>query len=65
MKLRINEVIQTGKIYLLLYNRETRKQFFKYFDTEYSKDKFRKKLRYSKRIVVIEDSTDLYFGERG
>ena len=52
-----------NKIYLLLYNRETHKQFFKYFETEFEKDKFKRKLKYSKRIFVIEDSSDIYYGE--
>lgn len=51
-----------NKIYLLLYNKETHKQFFKYFNTEFEKDKFKRKLYYSKRLMVIEDSTDLYYG---
>lgn len=53
------------KIYLLLYNRETHKQFFKYFDTEYAKDKFKRKLYYSKKLMIIEDSSDIYYGEGG
>ena len=52
------------KIYLLLYNRETNKQFFKYFNTEFEKDKFKRKLYYSKKLLVIEDSSDIYYGER-
>ena len=51
------------KIYLLLYNIETHKQFFKYFNSEYEKDKFKRKLKYSKKVMVIEDSSDLYYGE--
>ena len=54
-----------NKIYLLLYNRETHKQFFKYFDTEYAKDKFKRKLYYSKKLMIIEDSSDIYYGEGG
>ena len=53
------------KIYLLLYNRETHKQFFKYFNTEFEKDKFKRKLYYSKKLLVIEDSSDIYYGESG
>lgn len=49
------------KIYLLIYNSETHKQFFKYFDTEYEKDKFKRKLKYSKKLHVIEDSSDIYY----
>ena len=48
-------------LYLVLYNRETKKQFTKYFDTEYDMDKFKNKLRFSKRLFVIEDSRDIYF----
>ena len=51
-----------SKLYLLLQNRETKKQFFKYFETEYEMDKFKRKLRYSSKIVIIEDSRDLYYG---
>ena len=53
------------KIYLLLYNKETHKQFFKYFNTEFEKDKFKRKLYYSKKLLVIEDSSDIYYGESG
>lgn len=49
------------KLYLVLYNRETKKQFTKYFDCEYEMDKFKRKLYYSKRLFVIEDSRDIYF----
>lgn len=49
------------KLYLVLYNRETKKQFTKYFDCEYDMDKFKRKLYYSKRLFVIEDSRDIYF----
>lgn len=49
------------KIYLLLYNKETHKQFFKYFSSEYEKDKFKRKLRYSTKLMIIEDSTDIVF----
>ena len=37
-------------------NLTTNKQFFKYFDTEFEMDKFKRKLRYSKKIMLIEDS---------
>ena len=49
------------KIFLVLFNRETKKQFTKYFDTEFEKDKFKRKLKFSKRIFVVEDSTDTVF----
>ena len=49
------------KIYLVIYNRETNKQFVKYFETEFEKDKFKRKLHFSKRLFIIEDSTDILF----
>lgn len=41
------------KIYLELINLDTMKTFRKFFDTEFDRDKFERKLRYSKRIKVI------------
>ena len=49
------------KLYLLLMNVENKKQFFKYFDTEYEMDKFKRKLKYSKKLVIIEDSREMIF----
>lgn len=50
-----------GKIYLLLYSRDTHKQFFKYFDTTKEKDRFKQKIKYSEKVFVIEDSEDLNY----
>ena len=47
-----------SKLYLLLMDLTTNKQFFKYFDTEFELDKFKRKLKYSKKLMVIEDSRD-------
>lgn len=52
----------SGKLYLLLQLVETGKQFIKYFETEYEMDKFKRKLRYSTKIMVVEDSRDIYYG---
>ena len=49
------------KLYLVLFNREIKKQFTKYFECEYDMDKFKRKLHYSKRLFVVEDSRDIYF----
>lgn len=49
------------KLYLLLMNRDSKKQFFKYFDTEYEMDKFKRKLKYSQKLVIIEDSREMIF----
>ncbi len=48
-----------NKIYLLLYNREKHFQFFKYFDTEYEKDKFKNKIKWIPNLMIIEDSSDM------
>lgn len=48
-------------IYLLLYNRTNKKYFKKYFNTEWEKDKFKEKLKYSKRLILIEDPLYLYY----
>lgn len=50
-----------NKLYLLLQVLDTHKQFFKYFDTEFEMDKFKRKLKYSKRIILIEDSREVIY----
>lgn len=47
-----------NKLYLLLMDITTKKQFFKYFETEYEMDKFKRKLKYSTKLELIEDSRD-------
>ena len=49
------------KLYLLIQCIESHKQFFKYFDTEYEMDKFKRKLKYSKKLILIEDSRDTVY----
>lgn len=50
-----------NKLYLLLQVIDTGKQFFKYFDTEFEMDKFKRKLKYSTKIMLIEDSREMDF----
>jgi len=50
-----------NKIWLVLYNKDTKRYFTKYFETEFKKDKFKRKIRYIKNLILIEDSTDIYF----
>ena len=50
-----------NKLYLLLQNIETKRQFFKYFETEYEMDKFKRKLKYLNKIMLIEDSREVIF----
>ena len=40
---------------LLLIDISTNKKFCKYFDTEFERDKFARKLRYSKKIFIIKE----------
>lgn len=42
------------KIYLKLLDLKTMKTFYKYFETEFERDKFIRKLRFSNRIKVVE-----------
>ena len=49
------------KLYLVLFNRETKKQFTKYFDCEYDKNKMKNKIKYSKKLFIIEDSSDIKY----
>lgn len=54
-------VIFLNKLYLLLQDLISKKQFFKYFDTEFEMDKFKRKLKFSKKLVIIEDSREMIF----
>ena len=49
------------KLYLLLQDINTKKQFFKYFDTEFEMDKFKRKLKFSTKLIIIEDSREMIF----
>lgn len=40
-------------IYVILMNLNTNKTFKKYFDTEFEKDKFIRKSKYFKNIMII------------
>lgn len=48
-----------NKIYLYIMNTEKHFTFFKYFDTEYEKDKYKRKLKYIPYLMLLEDSTEL------
>lgn len=40
-------------VYLDLLNIETRKVFRKYFKSEYERDKFKRRLKYSNKLMVL------------
>lgn len=46
------------KYYLDLGLVKTRKTFRKYFDTEFERDKFARKLKYSTQLVVLESGVE-------
>ena len=48
----MKEPVKTD-IYLDLVLIETGKSFRKYFDTEFDRDKFKRKLKFSKRLRVL------------
>lgn len=43
------------RIKIKLLDLTTGKEFYKYFDTEFERDKFIRKLRYSKKIRLLDD----------
>lgn len=49
-------------IWLEIYDITTKKSFKKYFACEYDKNKFKNKLRFSKKLIVIRDSFDYELG---
>lgn len=50
-----------NKIYLLIYNRKNKFQFYKYFDTIKDKDKYKRKIKWIKDLLIIEDSEDIIY----
>lgn len=44
------------KPYLILFDRTTLKQFKKEFDTEFKRDQFARKLRYSNKLQVVYEA---------
>lgn len=43
------------RIKIKLLDLTTGKEFYKYFDTEFERDKFIRKLKYSKKIRLLDD----------
>jgi len=46
------------KIKILLYDIINDKKFFKHFETEYERDKFVARLKYSKKLMLLNDYKD-------
>lgn len=49
-------------VWLLIMNKTTKRSFFRYFETEYEKDKYKDRLKWIPNLYVIEDSSDMYWG---
>ena len=45
-----------NKIYLVLLDKVTNKEFTKYFKCEFDKEKFKRKLTYSKKLIIIDEN---------
>lgn len=56
-----NGVIMKNILYLVLFNKDKRKTFTKYFETEFEMDKFIRRMYFFKNLILIEDSRDIYF----
>ena len=53
--------MERNKIYLVLFDRETNKEFKKYFKCEFEKEKFKRKLKFSKKLVIIDENDNEEF----
>ena len=47
------------KIWLTIKNIEKGFTYTKFFDTEFEKDKYKRKIKYVPSLILIEDSTDI------
>ena len=46
-------------IWLVIKNKEKGFTFTKYFDTEFEKDKYKRKIKYISNWILIEDSSEI------
>ena len=50
-----------SKLYLIWFDGNRKARIVKYFDTEYEMDKFKRVLEHIPKVIIIEDSRDIYF----
>lgn len=50
-----------NKIFLVIRNIDKGFTFTKYFDTLYEKDKYKRKVKHIKYLIIIEDSIDINY----
>lgn len=48
-----------NKIYLVIYSKKLKRNFTKYFETEWEKDKYKRKIHFIDDWILIEDSEDI------
>lgn len=53
--------VLVNNIFLVIYNIETNKTFIKYFNDKYEKNKMKNKIKWSKKLFIIEDSDDIKY----
>ena len=54
---------QKSNIYLVVYDRYRKNYYTYYYDTEFEKDKAKRRLYFSTRYTIVEDSTDRYWDD--
>ena len=42
-----------NSVFLKLFDKSKKKTFIKYFDCEFDRDKFSRKLKYSKKLIIV------------
>lgn len=50
-----------NKYWLVIKNKDNKNTFFKYFETVEEMDKYLKKIKFLKNLMLIEDSRDIIF----
>ena len=50
-----------NKIWLVIKNIDKGYIFTKYFESEFEKDKFKRKVKHISSLLIIEDSTDIVY----
>ena len=53
-----------NKLWLVLYTKENKRYFTKYFDNIIEMDRYLNKVKYVKDLLLIEDSRDIIYERR-
>ena len=49
--------------WITMYDQIERKQITKYFESEFELDKYKRRLKYLTRYIILESSTDKYWSD--